>query len=133
MRYTHFEIKNFKGIRSLRLDLNTTPRGKIHTLVGLNESGKTTILEAIDYFIPSDEALDPKNLGGRIRQDQHDLIPVASRANFNGETTISAGFELDDSDIRALKKYMRTEYGYTLGTISNQITITDKYEFKNSK
>lgn len=50
MRYTSFEIENFKGIRSLRLDLDSTPKSQVYTLVGLNESGKTTILEAIDYF-----------------------------------------------------------------------------------
>lgn len=59
MRYTHFEIENFKGIASLRLDLDSAPLSNIHTLVGLNESGKTTVLEAMDYFTPGNEDLDP--------------------------------------------------------------------------
>ena len=84
MRYSHFEIVNFKGIRDLRIKLEAPPKGHIHTLVGLNESGKTTILEAIDYFTKGHEALGPKELAGRSRLDEHDIIPIAQRANFNG-------------------------------------------------
>ncbi len=50
MRYTKFTIKKFKGIEELELDLTKYPVGKIFPLVGLNESGKTTILEAIIFF-----------------------------------------------------------------------------------
>ena len=50
MKYTFFEIDNFKGIKHVRLDFDAHPRSNIYTLVGLNESGKTTILEAIDYL-----------------------------------------------------------------------------------
>ena len=49
MRFTRFEIKNFKGVEHAIVDLN--PAGAhIATLIGLNESGKTTILEAISQF-----------------------------------------------------------------------------------
>ena len=50
MKYTKFEISKFKGINHLVLDLEKLPQGKIFPLVGLNESGKTTILEAINFF-----------------------------------------------------------------------------------
>jgi recombinational DNA repair ATPase RecF len=51
MKITDFQIQNFKGIKNAKLKLGkqTAP---IHTLVGLNESGKTTILEAINAFRP---------------------------------------------------------------------------------
>ena len=68
VRYTSFEFKNFKGIREARVDL--APEGseaRIYTLVGLNESGKTTILEGIDLFKPvTDDELEvsPKQLAG---------------------------------------------------------------------
>ncbi len=75
MRYTSFEIKNFKGIRSLRLDLDAPPKGRIMTLVGLNECGKTTILEAIDYFTPGTEDLDPQDVAGRIRPKRKRIDP----------------------------------------------------------
>jgi len=49
MRYLKFDIENFKGIESTSIDLNTQAN-KIITLVGLNESGKTSILEAINFL-----------------------------------------------------------------------------------
>jgi AAA15 family ATPase/GTPase len=50
VRHTAFVVKNFKGINSIQLDLNDKPRSRIVTLVALNESGKTTILEALNFF-----------------------------------------------------------------------------------
>lgn len=50
MQYAFVEIANFKGIHNLRWDFSSPPRNTIYSLVGLNESGKTTVLEAINYF-----------------------------------------------------------------------------------
>lgn len=47
MKYKNFKIQNFKGIDSVDIDLSNN---RILTLVGLNESGKTTILEAMNLF-----------------------------------------------------------------------------------
>ena len=52
MHFTKFRIKNFKGISSAEIDLAQSGQGKVFTLVGLNECGKTTILEAINSFSP---------------------------------------------------------------------------------
>ena len=133
MRYTYFEIKNFKGIRKLRLDLDVLPRNSIHTLVGLNECGKTTILEAIDYFTRGDEDLGPTELAGYGRIDKHDLIPVAERANFNGEIVVRAGVELDDNDLKLLKEHLRASHHYRLNDITRQFSVEDVYNFTDSK
>ncbi|MBE7440321.1 MAG: AAA family ATPase [Spirochaetales bacterium] len=50
MRYSGFKIRNFKGIREIDIDFERLPETNIFTLVGLNESGKTTVLEAINFF-----------------------------------------------------------------------------------
>ena len=50
MKYTKFIIENYKGIPNVELDLTKKPNFNIFTLVGLNESGKTSLLEAIDLF-----------------------------------------------------------------------------------
>lgn len=50
MRFSKFEIVNFRGIKSAILDLSKVPSEAVNALVGLNESGKTTILEAINHF-----------------------------------------------------------------------------------
>lgn len=64
MRYTKFNIQNFKGIQALTLDLERQPLSKIITLVGLNESGKTSILQAINLL-----------QNGLPEKERHKLIP----------------------------------------------------------
>ena len=50
MKYTKFTINRYKGIPRIELELSKKPSSNIFTLVGLNESGKTSILEAIYLF-----------------------------------------------------------------------------------
>lgn len=58
MKYMYFEIENFKGIGKIRIELDKSPEMDVYTLVGLNESGKTTILEAINFFGYKQENLE---------------------------------------------------------------------------
>ena len=51
MKCNWFEIKNFKGIKSAVLKFNNSPKSNIIVLVGLNESGKTTILELVSPHV----------------------------------------------------------------------------------
>jgi AAA15 family ATPase/GTPase len=67
-------------------------------LVGLNESGKTTILEALNFLTYKIENLDPLNLHGYSVKDVHELIPISKRSNFNGKILIKMGFQLDEKD-----------------------------------
>ena len=76
MKFTYFRFKNFKGIEDERLDLVRSPTSSVYTLVGLNESGKTTILEAINYFAYKPESLDALNLESSDIGDIHNLIPI---------------------------------------------------------
>jgi hypothetical protein len=62
MQIESCEIRNFRGIKELRLDFSGKPKMNVFTLVGLNESGKTTILEAINHFSYKDETLNPLQL-----------------------------------------------------------------------
>ncbi len=132
MHYTHFEIENFKGIRHLRLDLTSEGNGRIHTLVGLNESGKTTILEAIDFFSGGVEELDARELAGRIRPNENDLVPIAKRANFNDTTRISAGVALDEADVVALQRHLWSQGRVELKDVPRTFTVRDVYHFSNS-
>ena len=133
MRYTFFDIKDFKGIRHARVDL-APESARVYTLVGLNESGKTTVLEAIDQFQPtSAEDVSPKHLGGWVAPPPHLLIPIAERTNFNGTIEISCGIELDDSDVTAARGHLRKIDGYRLADLHREIRITDTYRYADSK
>lgn len=137
MRYTSFEIKNFKGIHEARLDLATVSESaRIYTLVGLNESGKTTVLQAIDHFQPADDGdeVTPKMLAGWTPPDRQELIPVADRANFNGSISIKCGIDLDENDVTAIRNHLRRHFnGFRLDDINRSMTIEDNYEYANSK
>ena len=50
MKFKKIEIKNYKGIENATLELSNSPKGNVYTLVGINESGKTSLLEAINTF-----------------------------------------------------------------------------------
>jgi AAA15 family ATPase/GTPase len=109
MRYTSFSISNFKGIQELKLDLDGNPASKIFILVGLNESGKTTIMEALSFFHENIRDINEKPLtlhpSGII--DKHSLIPKNRKDNFTDVTEISAFLELDDSDILSIQKILK--------------------------
>lgn len=104
MRFTQFAFKNFKGIANQKLDFTRNLGGKVYALVGLNECGKTTILEAINYFEYKNESLKALNLTNYEVEDVHNLIPINKRDNFNESIMIEAQLELDDEDIEELKK-----------------------------
>ncbi len=106
MKYVKFKIENFRGIKSLEIDLPESP--KIITLVGLNESGKTTILEALNYFTYNPESLEPLEIKGYGIKDPNTLIPISKKSNFNGSIKISATVRLDQADVDAVNKHLKS-------------------------
>lgn len=49
-----FYIENFKGIEATNISISDRIDTPIITLIGLNESGKTTVLEALSHFVSGD-------------------------------------------------------------------------------
>lgn len=88
MRFKKFGIENYKGIRKAELIL--TPSGaNVATLIGLNESGKTTILEAISRFSQSN---DEQALYDEASEDvsPNTFVPKDQKSNFSDEIRITA-------------------------------------------
>jgi len=127
--YKEFRFQNFKGIEDMTLALN----GEVTTLIGLNESGKTTILEAIYCFEYGAEDLDAINPGMASLHEQAQWIPIAQRANFNDDIKISALVALDGNDKRGLRRFMLSAYNLTLSRAPDEINITERYLFKDSR
>ncbi|MCG6192333.1 ATP-binding protein [Leptospira sp. FAT2] len=120
MKYVGFEIKNFKGIKSVKIDLTRHPQINIFTLVGLNESGKTTILEAIHFF-------------SRTEQDNtHEFIPKSKKHNFNESIEITASLVFSEEDKVAFSDYIEKQYKCTLNEEVKQFSATKKHKFINS-
>lgn len=133
MKFTCLEINNFRGVQHVKLLLNSNPKSKIFTLVGLNESGKTTILEAINFFSYKTESLEPLDLKGYSIEDPHSLIPIASRSNFNGEVSISVTLQCDEEDEKCISKAFSSKLNFKITKPIKQIVITQSLLFKNSK
>ena len=120
MRYKSFFIKNYKGIKELTLDLIRDPQTNIITLVGLNESGKTTILEAISLFSDEPEA-----------DEMHKLIPKSKKFNFTDTIEIHTTIQLDEKDEDGIKKFSHSLEFKTLKPIK-EFTVKLIYKFKDS-
>jgi len=128
MELVKINIKNFKGIGNVDFDLSKSPRNNVYTLVGINESGKTTILEAINSFEYNDE----KDLAtSQIRLDE--IIPIKKVTNFNESIVITSSLSVDEKDKEEIKEYLLRNHGYILGEyLDSTIEGTQTYRYKNS-
>jgi AAA ATPase domain len=129
VRYTEFRFKNFKGIEEMTLKLS----GPVSTLIGLNESGKTTILEAIFCFSYGAEDLEVINPEMASLRVPDRWIPISKRANFNDTIKICAVVELSDDDRFELRAYMRRVFGLRLTNLPKSIEICESHVFENSR
>jgi len=121
MKYTKFTIENYKGIKKLELDLAVHPDHKIYTLIGLNESGKTTILEAINDFefeVPEIE--------------RHKLIPKNVAGGFTGDVRMKATLSLSDDDKKKIVDFLKNKGRFNEIKIESSFNFERKYSFANS-
>lgn len=121
MRYTSFLIKNFKGIKELELKLENLPNTKVTTLVGLNESGKTSILQAIDLF---HNGFDESKL--------HMLIPKKEKYSFSESISVEARLSLEPKDEKHLKDFCK-KFEYKSIQPIKEIIVSREYNFVNSR
>jgi hypothetical protein len=94
-----FVLENFRGIEKTEITLSGRVNTPIVTLVGLNESGKTTILEALSHFATGDSIVAKIFEGTRASTQALSLIPIHKKANFTGVIKISGEVILDEDDI----------------------------------
>ena len=124
MKYERFVIKKFKGIQELELDLKGLNSSKVFPLVGLNESGKTTILEAINFF--QEDLKDDK---------KHTIMHKRDSGYFTGSVEIQATLSLDPSDVDHLNSFLKKKGLISEGSAKSIVVIKEqKYEnasFKN--
>lgn len=139
MRFTRFEIENFKGIKSATLDFSKLPDANVFTLVGLNESGKTTVLEAINSFMPDIDGAETLYQDIIKTLQFHDLVPKAKKANFTGNIVVKGSLSVNDEDRRRISDFCRTSLKCSFDrsklqeiTISRVLTYEDSNYVKTS-
>ena len=135
MKFLKFEIINFKGINNAEINLERGG-GNVFTLIGLNESGKTTFLEAISFLMENSDTQTHKNLFGEsfsFLDDTTKLIPLKYFANFNKYVSVKAtlSFSYDDKIIlinELKKKYPDNDFNFD----GNKVIIEKRLVYKNS-
>lgn len=135
MRFESFKIDNFRGIKSTTLTLNKHKNSRINALVGLNESGKTTILEGIHHFLSNPNLLKKlPSSAKRSAEEYQKMIPINERALFNGNIQIKALVSIEDEDWVKIENYLLSEFP-TFKSFEKitSIYITHRLEFFDSK
>lgn len=133
MRLLKFEIKNFKGIQATEVEIATVAPGNVVTLIGLNESGKTTVLEALAHFVSVDA--ETSSIVNTVAPAQRpiDLIPKSRKSNFTGQISIRAVLELNDDDVDALAKRLAAEKVLLIrNECPRSLDVTRVFTFKDS-
>ena len=96
MKYKSFVIKNYKGISSdTIIDLS---KKSITPIIGVNESGKTTVLEALLSF---DSYNDTTNGGNHLEDTENFYDPTNSK-----RAKIQANIELTNQELHAIIKQL---------------------------
>ena len=121
MKYKSFTIKNYKGIENLVIDLTKFTEDKVFTFIGLNESGKTTILEAINF------AMNYENI-----YEAHSLIPKNRKANFSDSISVETIIEVDNEDNERISNYLKS-IGYIDYQNITEFSIVHRLSFSNSE
>lgn len=96
-------MNNFKGIEHVEIDLDGKQNCPVVTLIGLNESGKTTVLEGLSSFVSNDLSVDGLFERPDTRAMALSLIPMHQKAAFTGDIKVTATVELTNEDIAGLE------------------------------
>jgi hypothetical protein len=135
MKIIKFDIANFKGVSQTSINLADGTPGNVNTLIGLNESGKTTILEALSNFLTVDK--DTASLVGTVHQKSsfQDLVPKDKKAAFTDEISIKATVSLDRTDIKLLGEAFWREKSLILdrASLPKIFTVETVYGFEDSR
>jgi hypothetical protein len=130
---TRFTLKNFKGIEETNIDLEDRAKCPVITLIGLNESGKTTILEGLSHFVSGDRSVSGLFDGVHSKTTSAGLIPVHKKAAFTSDVSITGIVQLDASDLRAIEELAKT-YKLIIDTtqLSKPFSVSKTFHFEDS-
>jgi predicted ATP-dependent endonuclease of OLD family len=126
-----FRAKNFKGIEDATVTLSGRSE-KVYSFVGLNESGKTTILEALAAYNGWTETLKPVTANTLEKLDHLAYVPKHSISNFTGDISIIITCFLDEED-KKVAIQSADEQGYHVESIGNVLTRYQHFRFADSK
>lgn len=133
MYYTSFRIQHFKGIRDTTIKLVEQSKAGVFAFVGLNESGKTTILEAIHSFSPDLATSELVGGEGKSGVPFRDRVPRHLISNFTGDVSVTATVRISDAERDSIISDLQKEHQLIVNpeTLPNDIAIEKHQRFKN--
>ncbi len=132
-RIRKFQIKNFKGVESAEIELEGRSSSPVLTLIGLNESGKTTLLEAISHFVTGDKSVASLFDGSYAQASALSLVPLHRKAAFTGKITITGDIELDSNDIDGIQEIAkRHKLKIDTDSLKKSFSVTRSFKFEDS-
>lgn len=91
MKLTHLHIKNFKSCKDISLNI-----GDMHALVGANNSGKSTVLRALEFlFNPSSKSLNKDSFWNNDTSQEIRVEAVFSELTDKEKETLNAYLNTD--------------------------------------
>lgn len=114
MKIVSAKFQNFRLLRDLRLDFSTSDVKKLTVIRASNESGKTTILNALQWALYGNDALPNKGKGHRLFPIDWDVpdeqaIPISVQVDF--ETSPSKSNRNKTSRYRLIRSVEETTDG----------------------
>jgi hypothetical protein len=116
LRYRSFRIRNFKGVKDTAVELQGVAGANVFAFVGLNKSGKTTLLEAIHSFSP-DKATN-ELLGGEIGVPFKDRVPRHLISEFTGDVSVAATLSVTPDDKKAISKRLLENHKLSIDVVT---------------
>ena len=133
MKIAGFDIENFKGIRNAKIRFSDHDTARVHTLVGLNESGKTTLLEAMHSFSPDAETQLVVKSARDIQEQREQWVPRDKISSFTGEVSIKAYVTASDEDWRDIRNKFRwrTDLDFEEEGFKTNFSVRLIHKYKN--
>ena len=123
----------FKGIKDTTVSLQSVAGASVFAFVGLNESGKTTILEAIHSFSPDDATSELLGGAKEVGVPFSERVPRHQLSNFTGDVSVKATLSVEDDEKELIKNLIADEHKLTLDVASfpSEVTFERRQRFEN--
>ncbi|MFJ3315564.1 AAA family ATPase [Herbaspirillum huttiense] len=127
-------LQNYKGIDDVTIELDGRADCPVITLIGLNESGKTTILEGLSHFVSGDSSISGLFNGVHAKASGTGLIPIHKKAAFTGTIEIEGLIELTPNEVDEISSFAKKRFKQDINIeyFKQPFTVCKRFTFEDS-
>lgn len=133
MRYKSFRIRNFKGIKDTTINFGGIAAPSVFAFVGLNESGKTTVLEGMHSFSPDSATSELLSDDLETGLPYKDRVPRHLISSFTGDVSVAATLLPTEVEKQTLIESLATEHDLEINsdTFPSEIILERHQRYEN--